>query len=115
MTQQRETLKAKLLAEAEQAIEAMLKQLLDDEAMSQSAMEQIAGDLEERLGRATVQTLLDEQTARPSEAVLCPSCGTRMQRRGKRSKQLMTTRGEVKLERPYYASPRYGNRRFPTG
>ena len=55
MTQQRETLKAKLLAEAEQAIEAMLKQLLDDEAMSQSAMEQIAGNLEERLGRATVQ------------------------------------------------------------
>ena len=115
MSQQREALKAKLLAEAEQAIEAMLQQLPDEGNLSLSEMEQAAGVLEERLGQATVQTLLNEASVQLSEPVSCPDCGRRMQRRGKRSKQLVTTRGEVQLERAYYVCPNCGSQRFPPG
>ena len=115
MTTQRDALRARLLAEAEQAIEAMLKQLPDDGKMSLSDMEQAAGVLEAGLGQATVQSLLDESTAGASEELTCPSCGSRMQRRGKRRKRLVTTRGEVELERAYYVCPSCGNKRFPPG
>lgn len=115
MNQQRTTLKARLLAEAEQAIEAMLKQLPDEGNISLSDMEQAAGVLEERLGRATVQTLLNEASARVAEPVLCLDCGGRMQQRGRRTKQLVTIRGEVELKRAYYVCPKCGSKRFPPG
>jgi DNA-directed RNA polymerase subunit RPC12/RpoP len=115
MSVQRETLKAELLAEAEQAIEAMLKQLPDEGDLSLRDMENAAGVLQQRLGQATVQTLLNQESTRASGEMTCPSCGGRMQRRGRRKKRLVTVRGEVELERAYYVCPKCGNKRFPPG
>ncbi len=111
-----EELRARLLAEAEEAIK---DRLADKPAVSQMGL----ADIERwvlRTGQAVQARLLKElaqasQEAHSAEAAVCEGCGSVMQRRGIRPRQVITAVGEMTLERAYYVCAECGARLFPPG
>ncbi len=111
-----EDLRARLLAEAERAINAMLAEKPADKTMTLSDIEQLVL----RLGQQVQANVLKElahasQVAQNTEAPVCEHCGRRMQRRGIRPRQVVTEVGEMTLERAYYLCPGCGASLFPPG
>ena len=111
-----EELRARLLAEAEKVIN---ERLADKPASSQMDL----ADIERwvlRTGQQVQERLLKElaqdcQLAHSGETPLCERCGSRMQRRGVRPRQVITEVGEMTLERAYYVCPGCGASLFPPG
>jgi DNA-directed RNA polymerase subunit RPC12/RpoP len=111
-----EELKARLLAEAEQAIEQVVGDRPATKAMSLRDIEGLAV----RAGAvvsAGVQKVLSEEVsqAQRSQVQLCPQCGTRMQRRGAHGRQITTEAGTSDVERTYYECAGCGHHFFSTG
>ena len=111
-----EDLRAHLLAEAERAIDAMLAEKPADKAMTLSDIERLVL----RLGPQVQTNVLKElaqasQVTQNSEAPVCERCGSRMQRRGIRPRQVVTEVGEMTLERAYYVCPGCGASLVPPG
>jgi hypothetical protein len=109
-------IKARLLAEAEQAIEQVVG---DRRSANQMTLRDIEG-LAVRAGAAVsagVQKVLSEEVSRAqrSQVQLCPQCGTRMQRRGARVRQITTEAGTSDLERTYYECVGCGHHFFSSG
>jgi hypothetical protein len=114
MPSQKEALKTKLLAHAEQAIEALLNNPKVTEQMSLSEMEQVVGDFEKRLLPEVMQELVSE--SRQEAELVCPKCGGgSLHNKGKRAKQVITVRGEIEVQRPYYRCIECGHGFFPPG
>src|SRR4030042_4015135 len=98
-----EELQARLLARAEEAIKDMLAEKPTTKGMTLSDIErwvlgtgqQVQTKLLEELAQAS-------QEAQSAEAPLCERCGSRMQRRGMRHRQVVTDVGEMTLERADY-------------
>jgi hypothetical protein len=63
-------------------------------------MEDLVGELEIDLRQALMQELVDE--AHRQEVGLCEACGGKLGSKGKKSRRLVTLRGEVEGERDYY-------------
>jgi uncharacterized protein with PIN domain len=111
-----EEVRARLLAEAEKAIN---DRLADKAVASQMRL----ADIERwvlRTGQEVQVRLLKElaqasQEAQSAEAPMCERCGSRMQRRGIRPRQVITEVGEMTLERAYYVCPECGASLFPPG
>jgi uncharacterized protein with PIN domain len=76
-------------------------------------MEKATGVMGQAIMQQTLQRLVESQPYVTNQEIRCERCDTRMSRRGKRSKRVVTTRGEVELERPYYVCPNCGVGRFP--
>ena len=111
-----EELRARLLAEAEEVIN---DRLADKPAASQMGLEDIEHWVR-RTGQQVQAKLLKElaqasQEAQSSEAPVCERCGSRMQRRGTRPRQVITDVGEMTLERAYYVCPGCKAGLFPPG
>ena len=111
-----EELRARLMVEAEAVINAMLA---DKPASNQMRL----ADIERwvlRTGQQVQERLLKEmaqasQEAQSGEAPVCERCESRMQRRGRRPRQVITDVGEMTLERAYYVCPGCGAGLFPPG
>ena len=111
-----EELRARLLGEAEKAIN---ERLADKPASNQMQL----ADMERWVlgtGQAVQARLLKElaqasQEAHSGEVPLCERCGRRMQRRGMRARQVVSEVGEMTLERAYYVCPECGASLFPPG
>ena len=111
-----EELRARLLAEAEKAINELLAQKPADKAMTLSDIERLVL----RMGQQVQANMLKElaqasQEAQNAETPVCERCGSRMQRRGTRPRQVITDVGETTLERGYYVCPGCGASLFPPG
>jgi len=99
MSAKRDDLKAKLLAQAEAAIDKMLSDERLNERMSLSDIEAVVG-ISERDFR---QRALEEVMAMQQEdAKRCPLCGGKLHNKGKHKKRVVTMRGETDVERSYY-------------
>ncbi len=111
-----EELRARMLAEAEKVIK---DRLADKPATSQMQL----ADIERwvlRTGQEVQARLLKElaqasQEVQNAEVPLCEQCGSRMQRRGTRLRQVVSEVGEMTLERGYYVCPECGASLFPPG
>jgi hypothetical protein len=109
-------LRTRLLAEAEKVID---DRLADKPATSQMRL----ADIERwvlRAGQEVQAGMLKElaqasQEAQSGEVPLCECCGSRMQRRGTRPRQVVTEVGAMTLDRPYYVCPGCGASLFPPG
>src|SRR5258707_12944153 len=109
-----EELRARLLAEAEKAIN---DRLADKPGASQMRL----ADIERwvlRTGQAVQARLLKElaqasQEAHSAEAAVCEGCGSVMQRRGIRPRQGITAVGGMTLERAYFVCAEGGARLLP--
>ena len=83
---------------------------------------EIETEMEKRIARLRAKML--EEMIAMSEAgdwpegkeIECPSCGTRMQRQGKRKRSLQASGGtEIEIEREYAECPACGAGFFPSG
>jgi len=92
-------MKAVLLAEYEAALDAMLAKRKPDDEITLSEIEALVGEVQQAVGQHVLQQLT--QIAESDQPV-CPSCGGRMQYKGKRPKQVVTTRGEVTVPSAYH-------------
>ncbi len=110
MSSSRAELKAKLLARAEAAIDAMLNDERLHEKMTFSAIEQVIGGSEAEFRQAALEEIIAMQQA---TAKTCPLCGGKLDNKGQRSKQVVSLRGETSLERTYYQCQACGHGYFP--
>jgi len=108
----REELEKQLKAKAEEAIRKLLEALPDKSELKMADMERLIGDMGHDLMQGTMQDVAQSEQVEPSECI-CEACQVQMHKRGKRKKQVVTRRGEIKLERKYYACPECGHGSFP--
>lgn len=110
MSHKKDELKAKLLAEAEVAIEKMLSDARMSERMTLTEIEDVIGELEGDFRQRVLWEIIGEQAEQPTA---CPDCGGKLRNKGKHSKRLVTLRGETDLERHYYQCKACGKGIFP--
>lgn len=115
MPTDREQLEQELHEQMETAIRKMLDGLPEATEITLSDMEKAVGEMGQRIMEATLQRLIKTQQEPLPETVPCSTCGEGMYRRGKRRRRVVTTRGEVEIERQYYICPKCGTRHFPPG
>ncbi len=111
-----EELQARLLAKAEKVIKDRLAEKPTTKEMTLSDIERWVL----RTGQQVQAKLLEElaqasREAQSAEAPRCERCGSQMQRRGPRPRQVITEVGEMTLERAYYVCPGCGASLFPPG
>ena len=99
MATNRDDLKAKLLAQAEAAIEQMLSDERLSEAMTMSEIEGLVGASEADFRQRALEEIIAIQQ---ENAKTCPLCGSSLRNKGKRKKRVVTLRGESEIERTYY-------------
>ena len=104
-------LKKRLQKRANEAIEHLLEQKAGRQDLSMSEMEDLVGEFEVEVRQAMMQELVAEgQQTTPG---VCESCGGKLRYKGKKPKQVVTLRGEVKVERDYYQCATCGTGYFP--
>lgn len=112
MRSNRDELEQVLRAKAETAIRNLLDALPDKAEITMSVLEALTGEMGHELMQGTMQSLSKSQQVEPHE-VRCEQCYSLMHKRGKRQKQVVTLRGEIVVERPYYVCPCCGAGTFP--
>jgi hypothetical protein len=97
------TLKARLLVQAEQAIDELLAQKPAPETTTLAEIEQVVLKAEQAIAQALTAELLAESGAAPSTRwPTCPRCGRRLKAKGKRKRRVATVTGEAEVQRDYY-------------
>ena len=101
-----EELKAKLLAEAEAAIDKMLAKRSPANKITMREISQLAIESGQQVQAAVLQSLAkaseSESTLQRQEEPVCQRCGRRMGYKGKRTRQVVADGGETQVERDYY-------------
>lgn len=115
MALEREDLEKQLLEQAQQAIRKMLDELPEASEITLSDMEIATGGMGQTIMQQTLQALVEAKQQPLADEVRCQVCHKRLSRRGKRKKRLVTTRGEIEIERQYYVCPSCGVSYFPPG
>lgn len=110
MPKSKDDLKAKLLSEAEAAIEKMLSDERVGSDMTITEIEDVIGDLEQDFRQRVLHEVMDEQETQLQK---CPDCGGKLRNKGKPSKRIVTLRGEVDIKRTYYQCEECGQGVFP--
>ena len=110
MSNKKDELKAKLLAEAEVSIEQMLSDERMSDRMTITEIEDVIGEMEKDFRQRVLREVTGEQE---EESVSCPECGGKLRNKGKHSKRLVTLRGETDLTRAYYQCQDCGKGIFP--
>lgn len=110
MPNKKDDLKAKLRAEAEASIEKMLSDERVSQQMTITEIEAVIGELEMDFRQRVLQEVIGEQE---EQSPSCPDCGGKLRNKGKRSKRLVTLRGETDVERSYYQCTDCGKGIFP--
>lgn len=95
----RDELKAKLLAQAEAAIDRLLSDARLNEQMTLSDIEAVVGISEVDFRQRALEEIIGMQQA---SARMCPLCGSQLRHKGKRHRRVVTLRGETEVERNYY-------------
>lgn len=99
MLKQREDLRAKLLAQAEAAIDKMLLDERLTETMTLSTIEAVIGVSEADFRQRALEEIMAIQQDSPT---VCPICTGALRSKGKRHKRVVTLRGETDVVRTYY-------------
>jgi uncharacterized protein with PIN domain len=114
MRSDRDRIEQELRGKAEEAIRKLLDGLPEKAEITMSDMEVLTGEMGHELMQGTMQSLSESQQVEPNE-VRCDQCNTPMHKRGNRTKQVITLRGEIEVERQYYVCPHCGAGTFPPG
>ena len=110
------TLKARLLAHAEAAIEGLLTQKKAPETATLAEIEQVVLKAGQSIEQAMTSELLRESDAAPSATwPTCPTGGRRLKAKGKRKRRVVTVTGEAEVAREYYYGRPCRKGVFPPG
>jgi uncharacterized protein with PIN domain len=105
-------LKARLMAEAEEAIDRLLGGKREQEELQLSDIERLVRTAGEQVMERFTNEIVAEE-AQSVESRICPECGQKMRYKGRKARDLVTETGEVRLERAYYYCPRCQKGFFP--
>jgi hypothetical protein len=108
-------LKARMQAEADAAIEALLAQRKTPAEASLADIEQVVRAASLKIEQALTAELLAESAAALPAWPTCPQCGGKLKNKGKRGRRVVTETGEVEIERHYYHCAACGIGVFPPG
>jgi NADH pyrophosphatase NudC (nudix superfamily) len=112
MTADDKALKARLMAEAEKAINKLMAEKGEKEELQLSDIERLVRTAgQQMMERFTVGVV--EAEAEGEDCRVCPECGRRMRYKGHKGRNLVTESGEVWLERAYYYCPTCRKGVFP--
>jgi hypothetical protein len=101
MSTERERLKAKIMAQVDVLVEQALAQ--GETRLNLTQIEDLALAARQGIEQELTSGLLQQQVQHPAQGrVTCPTCGRRMQPKGRKSRYLRTRSGEVQLHRPYF-------------
>jgi len=110
------TLKARLLAHAEQAIDDLLAEKPAPATTTLAEIEQVVLKAEQAVAQALTAELLAESGAALNAAwLMCPTCGRRLSAKGKRKRRVATVTGEAEVAREYYHCRHCRKGIFPPG
>lgn len=112
MSPDREELKARLMAEAEAAIDKLLAGVSEKEELRLSDIEHLARTTGQRMMERFTVGLVEAEAQR-EESDDCPQCGRRMRYKGQKGRDLVAETGEVRFERAYYYCPTCRKGYFP--
>ncbi len=115
MSDPKAELKARLLAEAEAAIEKMLAEAISPAEASLADIERSARTAGQRIEQAIAAELAGAGAAELPAWPNCPSCGQKMKNKGRRKRRIVTESGEIEVERIYYHCASCGQGIFPPG
>jgi uncharacterized protein with PIN domain len=107
-------LKARMMAEAEKAIERLLADRNEKEEVTLSDIERLVRAAGQSIMERFTDGLVEEEAQKPQSRV-CPACGKKMRYKGRKERDLVTETGEVRLERAYYYCPTCRKGFFPPG
>ncbi len=106
-------LKKRLYERVEEAIEQLLEQKAGRRDLSLREMEDLIGDFERAVRQSVLhEIVMDAQETRPG---LCERCGGKLRYKGKKPRQIISLRGEVRIERDYYQCETCGSGYFRPG
>lgn len=108
-------LKARLMAEAEAALDNLLASRKAPAEASLADIEQVARAVGQQMAQAVTAELVSASAAELPAWPKCPECGRKMKNKGKRRRRVVTETGEVELERVYYHCAACGRGIFPPG
>lgn len=106
-------LEKRLQKRAQEALEKLLEQKAGRRDLSMSEMEDLVGAFEIEIRQSLMQEIVAE--AQTSQQGLCQACGGKLRYKGKKTKHVVTVRGEVVVERDYYQCERCRTGYFPPG
>jgi ribosomal protein S27AE len=107
-------LKARMMAEAEKAIERLLVERSEKKELTLSDIERLVRAAGQGVMKEFTGELVEEE-AQKAQSRMCPECGQKMRYKGKKGRDLATETGEVRLERAYYYCPTCRKGVFPPG
>jgi uncharacterized protein with PIN domain len=108
-------LKARLMAEAEAAIENLLAERIARPEASLADIEQVVMKAGQQLEEAMATVLAAESALELPPWPTCPTCGQKLKNKGKRKRRIVTSVGEVEVERSYYYCSACRAGLFPPG
>jgi DNA-directed RNA polymerase subunit RPC12/RpoP len=112
MTTNDKALKARLMAQAEEAIDKLLAGRSEKQELQLSDIERLVRAAGWKVMEQFTQELVAEEGQR-EESCLCPECGRRARYKGHKGRELVTNTGDVHLERAYYRCPTCRQGFFP--
>ena len=65
-------------------------------------MEISVGEFGDELVQAVLQELVSEASESETRSLSCPTCDEVMRYKGRKTKRMLTARGEIEIEREYY-------------
>jgi hypothetical protein len=112
MTVEDKEVRARLMAEAEKAIEKLLAGRSEKEDLTLSDIERLVRAAGESVMERFTVELVEVEAQKPQSRI-CPECGRKMRYKGEKKRDLVTETGEVRLERAYYYCRRCREGFFP--
>ena len=114
MTLDGRDLKARMMAEAEDAIDELLAGRGEKEELKLRDIERLVRAVGQRVMERFTSDLVEVEAQR-KESRICPECEGKMRYKGQKARDLVTETGEVRLERGYYYCPTCRKGFFPPG
>lgn len=115
MSWKQEKLKKALQDKIETRVDEMLKSISDDRQLSLTEIEELVLETRQEIGQVMTQAVATVESQSLEPDVNCPTCGRKMQHKGKKPKQLTTQSGEIVIERDYCYCPDCRAGFFPPG
>ena len=94
-------LKARMMAEAEAAIDRLLAEGRRQDELVLSDIERLVRRAGDRIVEQLTAEIVREEEPNEEDRI-CPDCGRRMRYKGHKERSLVTETGELHLERAYY-------------
>ena len=101
MTLDSKDLRARMMAEAEAAIDRLLAEGSRKEELVLSDIERLVRRAGQRIVERLTAEIVTEEGPK-AEDCICPDCGRKMRYKGCKGRDLVTETGELHLERAYY-------------